>query len=638
MVGWLGTMLLAAPVVAENCADWNSERFFASAAVEEVVGCLHAGADANARDDRGFTPLHLAAQNSSAAVIRALTALTDADPNEPNDTGGTALHLAARLNPSAAVIEALIDVGADPNLRDEGGRAPLHLAAWKNPSAAVVEALIDAGADPNEPNGRGWTPLSLAAKANSEAVVTALIDAGADPNEPNDRGWTPIQLAANANSEAVVAALIDAGADPNEPNDRGWTPIQFAAKANSEAVVAALIDAGADPGMRDGANYYVPVSEGYLGGNRLAAVAHRLRASAAEGNAKAQYGLGVIYAEAFGEPRYGVQAAAWYRKAAGHGHAKARTRLDELISRRGYTSLHLATIRHSSVVAVLRDGADPDARDNAGNTALHLAASNTDDPAVFEALVGAGADADARDDFGDTPLHLAARYNTNPAVLAVLIKAGADPDAQGESDATPLHWAAWNNGVPAVLALVNAGANLNARRRDGATPLHWAMWNDDVSVIPALLDAGANPDVSDSSGDTPLYWAVRYANLSAFSAFPGTPRLLMSSDFDVYYRERAVFYIKENCTNDDTRPKFFLHLIPVDKDALSDDRKQYGFDNFDFSFDKHGTLSDGQCGAVRKVPDYGIATIRTGQFIPGKGHSIWEGHRIWEATYHISKD
>ena len=531
MTSWLGTMLLAVPAVADDCADWNSERFFANVTVEEVVGCLHAGADANARDEAGVTPL----------------------------------HLAARFNPSDAVIRALIEAGADLNLRDRPGRTPLHLAAWQN------------------------------------------------------------------SSTAVVAALIEAGADLNEPNDRGWTPIWLAARANSEAVVAALIEAGADPGMRVGTGY-VPVSKAYLGDDRLAAVAHRLRASAAEGNTKAQYGLGVIYAEAFVGRQYGAQAAAWYRKAAGHGHTKARTRLDELISRRGYTSLHLATIRHSSVVAALRDGADPDARDNAGNTALHLAASNTDDPAVFEALVGAGADANARDAFGDTPLHLAARYNPNPAVLAVLIAAGADPDAQGESDATPLHWAAWNNGVPAVLALVNAGANPNARRRDGATPLHWATWNDDVSVISALLDAGANPDVPDSSGDTLLHWALRYANLSEFSAFARDARLLMSSDFDVYYRKNALFYIKENCTNDDLRPHFFLHLVPGDKDALSDDRKQYGFDNLDFSFDAHGALFDEQCIAIRAIPDYGIATIRTGQYIPG------EGHRIWEATYHFPKN
>ena len=305
--------------------------------------------------------------------------------------------------------------------------------------------------------------------------------------------------------------------------------------------------------------------------------------------------------------------------------------MDELISRRGYTSLHLATISHSLVVARLRESTDPDARDNSGATALHLAASNTDDPAVFEALVGAGADANARDDFGDTPLHLAARYNTNPAVLAVLIAAGADPDAKGESDATPLHWAAWNNGVPAVLALVNAGANPNARRRDGATPLHWAMWNDDAAVIPALLDAGANPDARDASGDSPLNWALRYANLSAFSADPRDAQLLMSSDFDVYYRKNRLIYIKSNCTNDDLRPRFFLHLIPVDQSALSDDRKGFGFYNLDFPFDAHGALFDEQCVAIRALPAYGIAAIRTGQYLPS-------GSRTWEAVYHFVKD
>ncbi len=73
--------------------------------------------------------------------------------------------------------------------------------------------------------------------------------------------------------------------------------------------------------------------------------------------------------------------------------------------------------------------------------------------------------------------------------------------------------------------------------------------------------------------------------------------------------ENRLIYIKKNCVSDDIRPRFFLHLIPTDKDALPDERKQYGFDNLDFSFDEHGTLLDGQCRAVRELPDYGIATI-----------------------------
>ena len=105
----------------------------------------------------------------------------------------------------------------------------------------------------------------------------------------------------------------------------------------------------------------------------------------------------------------------------------------------------------------------------------------------------------------------------------------------------------------------------------------------------------------------------------------------MSSDFDVFYRKHALFYIKDNCTNDDTRSRFFLHIVPRDKGTLSDDRRRQGFDNFNFYFDEHGVFSDGQCGAVRKIPDYDIATIQTGQFIPGEGGT-------WEANISFSKD
>ena len=132
MASWLGTMLLAAPAVAEDCADWNSERFFANVTVEEVVGCLHAGADANAQDEGGVTPL----------------------------------HLAARFNPSDAVIRALIDAGANLNLRDKTGRAPLHLAAWQmhlaaryNTNPAVLAVLLAAGADPDAQGESDATPL-----------------------------------------------------------------------------------------------------------------------------------------------------------------------------------------------------------------------------------------------------------------------------------------------------------------------------------------------------------------------------------------------------------------------------------------------------------------------------------------------
>ena len=188
----------AAPALAGDCEDWTSEQFFAGATVREVVACLNAGANPNAR----------------------------------NGSGATALHLAARFNPSGAVIGALVDAGADLHLRDNPGRAPLHLAAWQNPSVAVIKALIDAGADPNMLNDRGRAPLHLAAMQNpSVAVIKALIDAGADPNMLNDTGLTPLRLAAGVNSQAVFEALLGAGALPVAAEERSTVVVSEFLKA-----------------------------------------------------------------------------------------------------------------------------------------------------------------------------------------------------------------------------------------------------------------------------------------------------------------------------------------------------------------------------------------------------------------------
>ncbi len=70
-------------------------------------------------------------------------------------------------------------------------------------------------------------------------------------------------------------------------------------------------------------------------------------------------------------------------------------------------------------------------------------------------------------------------------------------------------------------------------------------------------------------------------------------------------------------------PRFFLHIVPVDGDDLPDHRKQYGFDNFDFCWDDYNGPFSKLGVAVRELPDYDIALIRTGQYT-AKGR-LWEG-------------
>ena len=100
------------------------------------------------------------------------------------------------------------------------------------------------------------------------------------------------------------------------------------------------------------------------------------------------------------------------------------------------------------------------------------------------------------------------------------------------------------------------------------------------------------------------------------------------SDFDVYLSENTLTYVKEPCASADTEATFLLHLHPVDANALPDYRKQYGFANLDFNFDKRdgGVIFDGKCMTRISLPEYAITHIRTGQYVPIEGgfNNIWE--------------
>ena len=94
--------------------------------------------------------------------------------------------------------------------------------------------------------------------------------------------------------------------------------------------------------------------------------------------------------------------------------------------------------------------------------------------------------------------------------------------------------------------------------------------------------------------------------------------------FDIYLGEGSLVFVKDPCARADTEAMFFLHLYPVDVNDLPDHRKQYGFDNLDFRFGEYRLPLTERPVAVRELPDYAIARIRTGQYIV-EGKKIWEG-------------
>ena len=151
----------------------------------------------------------------------------------------------------------------------------------------------------------------------------------------------------------------------------------------------------------------------------------------------------------------------------------------------------------AAVAALLAGGADVNAAQGDGMTALHWSARNGDD-ALARTLIEAGANVHAGTRIGHyTALHMAGEVGAGD-VVEMLLGAGADPSARvvGAGSPTPLHFAAASGSVRAVDALVAAGADVNAAEESwGQTPLIFAAARGRTGAVRALLAAGADPAV-----------------------------------------------------------------------------------------------------------------------------------------------
>ena len=155
---------------------------------------------------------------------------------------------------------------------------------------------------------------------------------------------------------------------------------------------------------------------------------------------------------------------------------------------------------------LLAQGADPNTRDSAGNTLLHIAAE-LGLSMLAKMLVWAGGDLEARAGIMDaTPLIIAAA-NGMTSTAIVLLELGADPRAEGAQGTTTIEVAARNDDVRLLLALIKRGAVVDSRSVNGWTPLHAAAGFNTPRAIAVLLKFGANPNNQDTDGDTPLMTA-----------------------------------------------------------------------------------------------------------------------------------
>jgi len=241
--------------------------------LDDMRGLVDKGADVNARNDAGITPLILAATDTAK-----LTWLLGkgADPNRRSEDGRTALHVAAQSGATDAV-KLLLAAHASANFSN--GDSPLALAAAVG-DPELIEALLAAGAPVTRQAGasalinaamiecepcldmlaREAEPVALglgldtAADMSSLATMTRLLDKGA-PIEAKDLfgGGTPLMLAAISDTDALakVRLLLQRGADVTARSELGETALDYAKRRNDPAIVDALARAAAEHASRD---------------------------------------------------------------------------------------------------------------------------------------------------------------------------------------------------------------------------------------------------------------------------------------------------------------------------------------------------------------------------------------------------
>lgn len=507
----------SADVNAEIPGDWTTPLMNAVLANNGPVVefLLTAGADVNAKNIRGYSPLLLAVELADHAIIGLLLD-KGADTNISGYGGTTPLIEAVMLNRGAYVVDYLLTRGAEVNASDNNGITPLILATIRG-QKEVVELLLKRDADVNQPDREGKTPRDhLKERPNPDLEVllqaaAVKVRGDAVPAKTGNEQIRPEQLlAAAVRAGDLVGAreLLDKGVRVTTRDDETRRPlIALAVASGNRDLVDLLLERGADINDAAGTTtLHVAVESG-----QQAMVGHLL-AKGARVN---------ILAEDGGSPLHTAVRLACIAEMGAAGDPAKKQQAE----------------RYRELAAQLLDaGADTNAgtlqttdlgEDSLWNP-LHLAAY-LGSPAMTGLLLR-WAQVDARSANGNTPLHLAVLTLSGAAiteVVALLLDRGANPNDQNDKGNGVLQealvwwdsWPGWGaetrDGIARprwlvmVEELLEGGANLNEPGEYGVYPLHAAAESGLTELASLLLGKGAQLNVTDRDGNTPLYVAVR---------------------------------------------------------------------------------------------------------------------------------
>jgi ankyrin repeat protein len=475
------------------------------AAPETVRLLLSKGArvDASDKDSDGDTVLMQAASGASVATVEMLLS-AGAHINVTNEKGQTALMKAVTLDhrydpkERLPIIELLLKRGANINARDASGMTPLLHSVVQYMSEAggvishveVVQFLLDHRADVRAVDEKGETALikTVGVFRGSPEVVRSLLAKGVQINAQDKKGTTALMVAAYNGKDDVVTLLLEKGADPDLKDNDGLTALDYS--INNGQIKMARTLFGRSTGSK---HEYKSEAELLAAVNNAALLSAVTRSNLADVKTLLAAGANI----------------------------ETRSRANE-------TPLMLAVQysygRDEVTNYLIEKGADLNAVDTNGNTALMLAISRNNGEAVKQLLTHKAAVTVLNND-RQSPLHIAAagvRAKFVSALLATkpsvgVSSAGTDVrgvevDGRDAKGRTPLMLAAANEGfVPdeVMELLLSNGAQINAQDPEGNSSLMISTKVGSLPGVEFLIAKGAKLDLRNKQGETALMLARR---------------------------------------------------------------------------------------------------------------------------------
>jgi ankyrin repeat protein/beta-lactamase regulating signal transducer with metallopeptidase domain len=518
--------------------------------VEHMRLAIAQGADLEAKNSKGYTPLHAAvrAYGNNYKAIRLLFE-AGANPNARNRTGQIPLHhLVGGWDLSR--VKLLVSAGSDVNARDKKGTTPAMIAfelgktdmfdlmvahgatisadlmsAYKG-DLARVQSLIE-NDKTQETFEQGLTLLHAAAAAGHTEIAEVLLRNGLDVRSQTQEGYTALHHAAAGNHREVAELLLTKGADINGPPGK-QTPLHWAIREYQKDMINWLLVKGANPNADGGRATPLQWAVWCWDAGDIAAllVSHG----------------GNIHLKAQNYP--------WtpLHEAVSGGN---RAMVDALIAKAGDTIAAKWAPLHAAVASgdlqavedLLAKGADVNAKGEGGNakgegglSALHVAAGKGHKD-ITELLITRGADVNEKAKFDDwkhggwTPLYFAI-WQGHSDVAERLLAKGADVNVKDERNLMPLHLAIYSGPKDLAELLIVRGADINEKGTWGQTPLHIAAGKGYTDIVRMLLDRGADPNAKENErSGTPLHSAAN-------GGHKAIAELLISKGVDVNAKNR----------------------------------------------------------------------------------------------------